>query len=89
MSVAGTSASTPVLGAIVAKLNEARLGAGKPPMGFLNPFIYKNPAAFFDVTTGVNSGIDKSVGFRAIKGWDAATGVGTPDYQKLEAAAMA
>lgn len=88
MAVAGTSASTPVLGAIVAKLNEARLAAKKPPMGFLNPFIYKNPDAFMDVTSGMNNGIGK-VGFSAIKGWDAATGVGTPDYTKLAAAAMA
>ena len=88
MAVAGTSASTPVLGAIVAKLNEARLAAKKPPMGFLNPFIYKNPDAFMDVTSGMNNGAGK-VGFSAIKGWDAATGLGTPIFPKLLAAALA
>ena len=36
-------------------LNEARLNAGRPPMGFLNPFLYKNAAAFTDVTKGSNN----------------------------------
>jgi tripeptidyl-peptidase-1 len=33
----GTSASTPVFGAIITLLNHARLAAGKKPVGFLNP----------------------------------------------------
>ena len=39
--VAGTSAATPVVAAIFARLNALRLDAGKPPLGFLNPFIYQ------------------------------------------------
>ena len=39
-SAYGTSAATPVLAGIVARLNEIRLAHGKPPMGFLNPFLY-------------------------------------------------
>ena len=56
--VAGTSASTPVVAGIVARLNGLRLAAGKPPMGFLNPFIYHHAAsgAFQDVTKGDNPG---------------------------------
>merc|ERR1719506_3168448 len=50
VGVAGTSASRPVVGGIFAKLNGLRLAAGAPAMGFLNPFIYQNPQAFFDVT---------------------------------------
>ncbi len=52
--------------------------------GFLNPFIYSNPDAFHDVTTGSNSGENggKS-GFYAAKGWDPCTGLGTPNFSQL------
>merc|ERR1712187_385803 len=86
--VAGTSASCPVVAGIFAKVNGERLAAGKPALGFLNPFIYKNPGAFNDVTSGTNSA-SKTYGFTAVKGWDAATGFGTPDYELLAKAAMA
>ncbi|KAH0381251.1 hypothetical protein KCU92_g7079, partial [Aureobasidium melanogenum] len=43
--VDGTSASTPTFGAIVALLNDALLTAGRPVLGFLNPFIWE--AAMF------------------------------------------
>ena len=81
--VDGTSAATPVVAAIFAKLNDLRLRAGKPPMGFLNPFIYANPTAFNDVTTGCNNNGGK-YGFTATKGWDPATGLGTPNYALLK-----
>merc|ERR1711957_376548 len=41
----GTSASTPTFASLVGLLNEARLKAGKPAMGHLNPFLYQNPDA--------------------------------------------
>ena len=47
--VGGTSASSPAFAGMVSLLNEARFKAGKPQMGFLNPFLYANPTAFFDV----------------------------------------
>lgn len=80
--VAGTSASSPVVGGVFAKLNGIRLSNGKPPMGYLNPFIYQNPTAFNDVTTGRNDA-GHSHGFTAVKGWDPATGFGTPNYAAL------
>lgn len=83
--VAGTSASCPTVAGVFALLNNARLAAGKPPLGFLNPFIYQNAAAFNDVTSGKNDE-NEGNGFSAIAGWDAATGNGTPDYEKLLAA---
>lgn len=85
--VAGTSASSPVVGGVFAKLNGLRLAGGKPPLGFLNPFIYQNPSAFQDVTSGMN-GNGRKYGFTAIKGWDAATGFGTPDYEALSKVVM-
>lgn len=86
--VAGTSASCPVVAGVFARLNGLRLAAGKPAMGFLNPFIYQNPSAFFDVQHGVNKA-NNPYGFTAVEGWDAATGFGTPNYEALATAAMA
>lgn len=59
--------------------------------GFLNPFIYANPGAFRDITKGYNNGgglpfLKK--GFYATAGWDPVTGVGTPLYPLLKAAAL-
>lgn len=85
--VAGTSASCPVVAGVFAKLNGLRLKAGKSALGFLNPFIYQNPSAFQDVTSGTNHD-SRKYGFTAVKGWDAATGLGTPDYEALAKAAM-
>lgn len=80
--VAGTSASCPVVAGVFALLNGLRLAAGKPPLGFLNPFIYSNPSGFQDVASGTNNN-GRKYGFTAVKGWDAATGFGTPDYEAL------
>ena len=91
-SVGGTSASTPAFAGMVALLNEARMQNSKAPMGFLNPFLYQNADAFTDVTLGTNaigrSGEPLSYGFKAAKGWDPATGLGTPRFDKLLAAAL-
>lgn len=85
MGVAGTSASTPVVGGIIAKLNGLRLAKGGKPLGFLNPFLYANPGAFNDVTKGKNPGgsILGRYGFTAIRGWDPASGLGTPNFSAL------
>merc|ERR1712028_159903 len=82
MGVDGTSTATPVVAGIFSRLNGMRLAAGKPVLGFLNPFIYKNPSGFQDVTQGRNDD-GTSYGFTAVKGWDAATGFGTPNFEVL------
>lgn len=81
--VAGTSAACPVAAGVFAKLNGVRLAAGGKPLGFLNPFIYKNPSAFHDVTQGMNNAPPNKLGFTAIKGWDASSGMGTPNFAAL------
>jgi len=86
--VAGTSAACPVAAGVFSLVNDARIAAGKPALGFLNPFIYQNGAAFNDVKSGSNPASGK-YGFTAVEGWDAATGFGTPNLAKLKAAAMA
>jgi tripeptidyl-peptidase-1 len=91
---AGTSASTPIFAAIVALLNDARLNAGKAPLGFLNPLLYKMPANnFHDITSGNNAwsrdgDAPCKYGYSADPGWDPVTGLGTPNYQNMLAYVM-
>lgn len=81
--VDGTSAASPAAAAVLALVNDALLAAGKSPLGFLNPWLYKNgSAAFTDVLSGSAAGCDVS-GFPAAKGWDAVTGFGTPYFPKI------
>ena len=87
--VAGTSASTPTVAGIISMLNEHRLHNSKPVMGFLNPFLYKNSQALFDITDGCHEGcLSGDKGFCATKGYDPVTGNGTPNYPALVKAAM-
>ena len=65
---AGCNACVPV------RIPVARFKAGKPQMGFLNPFLYQHPEAFNDVTHGTNA-IPRgpgtlAYGFAAAIGWD-------------------
>ncbi|CAD0097283.1 unnamed protein product [Aureobasidium mustum] len=74
----GTSASAPTFAAIVALVNDALLAVGRPSLGFLNPLLYSRGAtAFKDVISGSNFGCN-TTGFLAVKGWDPASGLGTP-----------
>ncbi|KAJ3879566.1 peptidase S8/S53 domain-containing protein [Lentinula edodes] len=82
--ISGTSASSPTFAGIVALLNDARLHAGLPPLGFLNPLLYKRGAeALNDVTVGNNPGCGTN-GFNATEGWDPVSGLGTPNFEKLK-----
>lgn len=83
LGVGGTSASAPIFAGIVTLLNEARLAAGKGPVGFLNPTLYAHPEAFTDITMGSNPGCG-TAGFNATPGWDPVTGLGTPNFPKLK-----
>ena len=99
LQVDGTSCSAPVWGAVTGLVNAARLAAGKKVVGFANPAIYQlvasTPAAWTDIVKGDNSCTEggcnggKCTGFGAVKGWDAATGVGTPIVDALVAAWVA
>ena len=68
--VAGTSCSSPIFASIIALINDQLVAAGKPVLGYLNPFLY-GPAAptFTDITTGNNPGCNTN-GFPAEAGWD-------------------
>ena len=80
----GTSAGAPQWAGIVADINQAR---GGKALGFLNKRLYKLGrqgalnAISHDVTVG-NNGIDVE-GFPAARGFDLATGWGTPNFATL------
>ncbi len=82
--VGGTSAVAPLWAALVALLNQ-QLGT---PVGYLNPKIYPlGEAAFRDITSGTND--DSNLGYyRAGAGWDACTGLGSPNGTALLNALM-
>ncbi|MEP6549046.1 MAG: S53 family peptidase [Gammaproteobacteria bacterium] len=73
----GTSAVAPLMAALIALLNQAK---GKN-VGFLNPFLYSNAKAgvVHDVTKGTNAIKGTIKGYSAGPGWDACSGLGTPD----------
>eukprot|EP00756_Hemistasia_phaeocysticola_P009952 Hpha_TRINITY_DN14973_c1_g10::TRINITY_DN14973_c1_g10_i1::g.144680::m.144680/K01279/TPP1, CLN2; tripeptidyl-peptidase I len=80
----GTSCAAPTLAGMISLINDARLQAGKPTLGFLNYFLYQNSAAFLDITVGNNNG------YAATTGYDPASGLGTfavDTFNKLLAAA--
>jgi kumamolisin len=73
--VGGTSAVAPLWAALIARLNEA----AQAPLGFINPRLYASPASLRDITSGNNGA------YAAGPGWDACTGLGSPDGAKLAA----
>lgn len=94
--VSGTSASSPVFASMITLINDARIAAGKPPLGFLNKALYSLPASVFnDITEGENKCAAAhnnptccTQGFSAAKGWDPVTGLGTPKFDALKEALM-
>lgn len=78
-SIGGTSAVAPLWAGLIALLNQKRGQA----VGYLNPFLYVNYQqlaqnnALHDVTVGNNGA------YAAGPGWDACTGLGTPDGAQL------
>ncbi|KAF8262581.1 peptidase S8/S53 domain-containing protein [Lactarius quietus] len=84
ISDSGTSGSTPIVAAIISMLNDYRLSIGRPPLGFLNPWLYGGGlGGLNDITGGSNPGCG-TPGFSAVVGWDPVTGLGTPDFQRLQ-----
>ena len=79
----GTSLATPIWAAAAAVWNHEDEESGRPGIGFLDPLLYSlgnDPVTyardFHDITEGSN-------GFSATKGWDEATGWGTPLQSEL------
>ena len=71
--IGGTSAVAPLWSGLIARINQL---AGKP-VGYLQPVLYKNPTVLRDITQGNNGDFYASVG------WDACTGLGSPNGQAV------
>ena len=72
----GTSAAAPLWAGLIALLNQSL----DTRLGFINPLLYKLTAssgAFHEVTLGDNGD------YRCARGWNACTGLGTPNGQNL------
>lgn len=83
LPIGGTSAAAPQWAAIDAIANST-----DGPLGFLTPRLYQiyksgdYGAAFHDIVDGNNT-FAGVTGYTASTGWDAASGLGTPDVSKL------
>jgi len=77
----GTSAVAPLMASLVALLNQAK----QKNVGFLNPFLYQSlgKGVGRDITVGTNAIKSTIKGYKAQVGWDACTGLGTPDGTKI------
>jgi subtilase family serine protease len=80
---AGTSVGTPQWGALI-DLASQQAGHG---MGNVNPELYSlaasNQSAYFNDISSGNNDFGKISGYRAAKGWDAASGLGSPNAAAL------
>ncbi len=71
--IGGTSAVAPLWAALIARINQV---SGKSA-GYINPTLYQNSKALYDITSGNNGDYDAAVG------WDACTGLGSPNGAAL------
>ncbi|EGP91925.1 uncharacterized protein MYCGRDRAFT_67381 [Zymoseptoria tritici IPO323] len=94
LGIAGTSAAAPRWGAVITLLNDYEASKGRPPLGFLNPWLYSlSNGALKDITTGgsnagdckplSNCTLSETPGYDVSEGWDAVTGLGSPVFNKL------
>jgi kumamolisin len=80
--IGGTSAVAPLWAGLIALFNQS---IGKS-VGYLNPVIYSVPNTadvFHDIVSGGNNIGDVNGAYKAGAGWDACTGLGSPDGAKL------
>ena len=73
--IGGTSAVAPLWSGLLARINQL---TGKS-VGYVQPVLYQNPQALRDITQGNNGD------FYASTGWDACTGLGSPNGQAVAA----
>ena len=71
--IGGTSAVAPLWAALIAIINQSTGKSG----GFINPQLYQSPESLRDISQGNNGD------YAAAEGWDACTGLGSPDGAKL------
>jgi kumamolisin len=71
--IGGTSAVAPLWAALITRVNQLSGSSA----GLINPKLYQAPKAFRDITSGNNGD------FAAAAGWDACTGLGSPNGAAL------
>lgn len=88
--VGGTSAGSPQWAGIVAMADQWSHSHGHGDVGYINPALYKLAGNateyandFYDVTAGNNQANPSIPGYSASTGWDAVTGLGTPNVANL------
>ncbi|SPE35733.1 Peptidase S53 propeptide [Burkholderiales bacterium] len=74
--IGGTSAVAPLWAALIARINSGR----QSPVGLIQPLLYQAPGACNDITKGNNGK------YAAAAGWDACTGLGSPNGTAIAAA---
>lgn len=77
--VGGTSAVAPLWAGLTALINQNAAS----PIGFFLPQLYANSSWLRDITQGDNKPSGSKLGYSAGAGWDACSGLGTPDGQAL------
>jgi subtilase family serine protease len=85
-SIGGTSGSAPFAMAQESLLSAQERLAGRPPVGFINPWLYQlysqHPDYFYDVVSGTND-LNRVGCCIATKGFDAASGLGVPNFLEI------
>ncbi|KAF8262250.1 peptidase S8/S53 domain-containing protein [Lactarius quietus] len=82
----GTGTATTIVTGIVALLNNWRLHKKDHPLGWLNPWLYGDGFnGLNDIKRGENEGCNVvGLGFPALEGWDPVTGIGSPDFGRMQ-----
>jgi len=80
--VGGTSLATPLWAGMLAVVNQYVQSQNEPSLGFINPLLYEINTgmpytAYHDIKMGTNGK------YQAGSGWDAVTGLGSPDLYNL------
>jgi kumamolisin len=73
--IGGTSAVAPLWAGLIARINSAKGSS----IGYINPRLYAAPSALNDITSGNNGS------YAASPGWDACTGLGSPNGANVAA----
>lgn len=95
--VSGTSASSPVLGGMIALINTYMLEASLPPVGWINPSLYTFAGSIASPFNDINASGENNCaaagdeggptccpnGFKTATGWDPVTGLGSVNYEML------
>jgi len=79
----GTSASAPLWAGLIARINQLKGSS----VGFINNTLYSNRTVFNDIlpTEVANNNAYLGIGFSTTQGWDATTGLGSPNGTALAA----